>query len=205
VRADENQQDGDVVHVVRLQELEDEHPEAVRRIAGRWEQGLRGLLGLTGATGLIGAPLAVGRLDPATQATVGILLLLVLLFGGGGLLLTMAAAYGSTRQNEQAESLIDLQQRERASADRARRQLLWGRGLAVSAVILFAGAVAVGWLPDGDAAPDLLVDTEQDIRYCGPALDAPDHMVALDTEGEGRVEIPAADIAALDVIDACDD
>jgi hypothetical protein len=48
VRPAENQSGGDPVLAVRLQEIRSAHLVSVRTVAGRWEQGIRGLLGVTG-------------------------------------------------------------------------------------------------------------------------------------------------------------
>lgn len=204
VRAAEEQSGGDVVLAVRLQEIRDWHPASVREVAGRWEQGLRGLLALAGITGLVGAPLAAERLTVSTQVTVGLLLSVVLVAAGAGLVLTMSAAYGSVRLARVPESPIEFHRLRWSFAERDRRQLLWGRRLAIGALLLFAVSVAVAWLDPGrEHSGPLQVETADGVTYCGAVLDAPEGTVAVHTATEGRVEVPLVDVTSVEIVDRC--
>ena len=204
VRAHENQSGGDAVLAVRLQEIRDWHPASIREVAGRWEQGLRGLLGLAGITGLVGAPLAVERLTGPTQVVVGLLLGVVLAAAAAGLVLTMSAAYGSVRLVRAPSSRTEFQRLRWSLAEHDRNQLVWGRRLAIGALLGFAVAVTVAWLnPANNPGARLLIETDSGVIYCGPVLDAAEGTVAVHAEAEGRVEVPAADVAKVDVVDGC--
>jgi hypothetical protein len=194
------------VLAVRLQEIRDWHPTSVREVAGRWEQGLRGLLGLAGISGLVGAPVAGGRLSELTQMLVGVLLGLVLLVAGTGLILTMSAAYGSVRLVQAPRSLTEFQRLLWSRAKGERRRFLWGRGLAIGALVLLAVTVALAWInPTSPRGSRLRVETNAGTVYCGKAVHAPHGTIAIDTDAGGRQDIPAADVAAVDTVDACDE
>lgn len=147
--AADDQQGADPILAVRLQELREAQLDSIRVVAGRWEQGLRALLGVTGLTGLIGAPLAAGRLTPGTQLIVGILLAIVLLTAAAGLTLAMSAAYGSLRTIPPPTSLAMHNEQHTELAERSRIQMLRGRRLAITALILLAIAIALAWANPG--------------------------------------------------------
>lgn len=149
LRAADDQEGADPVLAVRLQEIRDAHLDTVRTVAGRWEQGLRGLLGITGLTGLVSAPLAADRLAAQTQLMVGILLAVVLLVAGAGLTLAMSAAYGSLRTVPPPTSLAMRETQRAVLAERSRMQMVWGRRLAVAALILLGIAIALAWSNPG--------------------------------------------------------
>jgi hypothetical protein len=186
-------------------EIADWYPASVREVASRWEQGLRGLLGLAGVSGLLGAPLAADRLSGPVQVAVGALLGVVVIAAGAGLVLTMSAAYGSVQLIPVPQTAAELQHVRRSLAERGRRRLVWGRRLAIGALALFGVAVTVAWLdPVGSEGSRLRVRTERGVTYCGRVLDAPDGVVAVGTESEGRVEIPSGDVVAVGVVDGCE-
>jgi hypothetical protein len=206
IRVAEVQRDLDharLVLLVRLQEMRDLQLESVRTVAGRWEQGLRGLLGVTSLAGVIGAPLAASSLTSVTKLVVGVLLGLVLATAASGLLMVMAAAYGSVRTVKPPASLPQLESLRENLAGRARTQLLRGRALAVTALLLFATAIAVGWANPGDEGPYLRVATTGGVTYCGLQLDSPARTIAVYARIEGRVQIPARDVASIAIADAC--
>jgi hypothetical protein len=204
VRAREDQSGGDEVLAVLVQEIRDRHPTSVREVAGRWEQGLRGLFALTGVSGLVGAPLAVERLAGPTQAAVGVLLAVVLSTAGAGLVLTMSAAYGSVRLLQVPGTATALEQLRWSRAERDRRHFLWGRRLAVAALGLFAVSVAVAWVDPADSTSHLQVATDE-VTYCGAVLDAARGTIAVHSDLEGRVEVPAAEVSAIDIVENCDE
>jgi hypothetical protein len=202
--ADENQEGGDAHLVVRLQEMRDRHPMLVRELAGRWEQGLRGLLGLVGASGLVGAPLAADRLTGTTQAVVGVLLGAVLVAAAGGLALVMSAAYGSARLHPGATTSAGQAMQRRELAEEARNRLRWGRALALASLGLFAAAVTVAWLNTGEnTKPHVQLETTTGVTHCGTLLDAPAGSIAVRTDSEGRVEVPAREVKSISVAEIC--
>ncbi|MGH3249847.1 MAG: hypothetical protein ACRDOI_27110 [Trebonia sp.] len=206
IRVAEVQRDLDharLVLLVRLQEIRDLHLESVRTVAGRWEQGLRGLLGVTSIAGIIGAPLAAGSLTFVTKLVVGILLGLVLATATTGLLMVMAAAYGSVRTIKPPASLPQLESLRENLARRASTQLLRGRILAVTALLLFAAAIAVGWTNPGGGGSYLRIETTDGVTYCGPQLGSPARTVAVDAPIEGRVQIPVGDVASIGIVGTC--
>jgi hypothetical protein len=206
IRVAEVQRDLDharLVLLVRLQEIRDLHLESVRTVAGRWEQGLRGLLGVASLAGIIGAPLAAGSLTSVTKLVIGVLLGLVLATATTGLLMVMAAAYGSVRTVKPPASLPQLELLREHLARRARTQLRRGRVLAVTALLLFAAAIAVGWTNPGNEGPYLRVETTSGVTYCGPQLDSPARTVAVHTPIEGRVQIPVRDVASIGITGTC--
>jgi hypothetical protein len=193
----------ELVFLVRLQEIRDVHLQSVRAVADRWEQGLRTLVGLTGIVGLIGAPLAVNTLTSTTQLVVGVLLAMVLITAAAGLLQVMAAAFGSVRTFKPPTSLQRLITLRESLAESGRTQLLWGRRLAVTALLLFAAAIAVGWANPGHNGPYLQVETNDGVTYCGPRLDSPSRSIAVHTELEGRVQIATKDVASVSILGKC--
>jgi hypothetical protein len=103
----------------------------------------------------------------------------------------------------------ELHRSRRSLAELGRRRLVWGRRLAVGALALFGAAVTVAWLDpvepaDSSGDPWLRIHTARDVTYCGRPLDAPDRVVAVATEAEGRVEIPTDEIIEVRVVDGCD-
>lgn len=202
-RAAENQAGGDAAHIVQNQEIRDSHLDSVRAVAGRWEQGLRGLLGLTGIAGLVGAPFAAGTLTPETQLMVGILLALVLATAGAGLMLAMSAAYGSIRVVEPPASRAKRETMRWALAERGRTQLLWGRRLAVVALLMFAATVVLVWANPTSQGPQLRIETRYGVTYCGLQLNSPKNTVAVLATPEGRIQFPTADIASLTPVPTC--
>lgn len=207
VEVDGDQTGGDTHLAVLIQERRDQHPVLVRRLAGRWEQGLRGLLGLVGVSGLVGAPLAVDRLSGTTQTATGVLLAAVLATAAGGLALVMSAAYGPARLHLPPESATENATLDWDLGEQARKQLRWGRGLAFAALGLLTVAVAVVWLNPGTdtTAPMVRVETTTGVTYCGPLLDAPPGTVALNTAVEGRVELRASDLDAIHTTSSCNE
>lgn len=204
IGVDDDQRGGDAHLAVELQETRDRHMLSVRDLAGRWEQGLRGLLGVAGASGLIGAPLAAERLNTTTQALVGVLLGAVLATAAGGLGLVMSAAYGSARLEREPATATERAALRWALAERARRRLRWGRALALASLGLFAVTITVAWIEPGtDTAANLRVETTTGVIYCGPLLDAPPGVIAVHTSSEGRVDVPARTVAAIGTTAHC--
>lgn len=155
VRVDEDQVGGDTLLTLQIQEIRDWYPASVREVAGRWEQGLRGLLGLAGGFGVVGSSLAADRFAISTRVTVGVLFAVVMVAAGLGLILTMSAAYGSVRLVPTPTSASELTAMRWRHAERARHQLVWGRRLAVAALVVFAASITVAWIgPRDEPTPD---------------------------------------------------
>jgi hypothetical protein len=144
-RAAADQAGGDAVMAVRVQELQDIEPSTVRDIAGRWVEGLRAVLASAGAAGLIGAPLAAGKLSASTEIIVGGMLAGVLVIASSAMLLVMTAAYGSARRRRRPANLTQYQRYRQEMAQHSLRCLMWGRRLAVLALLLFAVTISVAW------------------------------------------------------------
>ena len=189
------------------EEIRDWHPASICEVAGRCEQGERGLVGLASFSGVVGAPLAMKRRAGPTQVAVGLLLGLVLVAAGAGLVLTMSAAYGSVRLVRAPGSRTELQRLRWSLAERDRARLVWSCRLAIGFLVLVAVAVAVAvaWLdPASHGSGQLQVETDAGVTHCGRVLHAAHGTVAVRTKAEGRVKVPAGDVVAVDVVETCE-
>jgi hypothetical protein len=146
LRAHPQQDGGDALSSVLVLELQEKDLALIHELAGRWEQGLRALLGVVGAAGLVGAPLAQDRLTTTAQTIVGVLLAAVMLLAVGGIWLAMNAAHGSLRRTKPPATMTEYAHLRVALANSKYRNLLWGRRLTLTALVLLTAAITVSWV-----------------------------------------------------------
>lgn len=204
VEIDRDQKPDDTVIAVTLEEHRLANMGLVREVAQRWTDGMRVLFVFSGASGFIAAPLSAEWLAQSTRLVVGFLLSAVLLTALVALMLLLSAANGSTRAVKAPSTLVELVLLRQATAKAARRNLIIGRALSVSSVILFVVAVASIWFTESEQTVQMLsVETLSDVTICGESVDAPPQRVAVVTEADRRVEIPLSDVALISVAEAC--
>jgi hypothetical protein len=190
----------------RADMLELETLPRLRTTAERWTATLGAILGLTGSIFALKGRDDVSALTSGGQALVGVLLLVAFVLGVAGTFLAARAAQGTPRKVAWPNG-AKLRRWELEEALLAQRCLRASRILALATVVLVAGAVAVTWFGDRDAAAadpsTLLVLRDDGDPLCGTLVAKTPRGLRITRAGHRPVLQHAGDVRTIVPLERC--
>ena len=186
-------------HALALRDLKASELDRVRKVAGKWQAALGGVVGVLTTVLVIKGPASVEELADWAKVTVALLLLGALVSGMIALILAIYAANGLPRSlssTSAADLLLDLDDRAQGSVSALRGAIV----LSVATAILLCTALVISWF--AQKGPVIWIEKVNGQIECGKLAVADGERIVIE-QGDRRVAVNLRQVASFEIRDSC--